>query len=222
MPISVARNSTNSVQGFTLAELIIVMVIIGLGIALALPRMSPLVFREQANSTLRVLTGALAEARSRALLTGTPKAVVINLDNDTFRLEDTSEPVASDTNQEANSDVSEAEAKTLSDWRSLGNDIQLRAILSPAYAPKEEGNVQLRVDGEGIFEPATLFFADEDGNVLPVELNSGTGNLAPLDDYDELTEELDRYERLHTLPQYQKKPWATPKEAAPDYSDYAK
>ncbi|WP_027186484.1 pilus assembly FimT family protein [Desulfovibrio inopinatus] len=221
MPISAVPTSTKPHGGFTLAELIIVMVIIGLGVALAVPRLSPLLFREHANSALRVLTGALAQARSRALLTGTPKAVVVQLDTGRFRLDEHIEPTTSD--DAARQDWSRAHKEVEDDtppWRDLPGSLRLRVVFGPTTPPVEEGEIWLRVDADGMFEPATLIFSDDDGNVLPTRLNPGTGRLDPLDDPDEVEEELTRYELLHSLPQYTARPWAEPKDPAPDYERY--
>lgn len=64
--------------GFTLVELTIVVVVIGISAGLVIPNLTSLLAREGEKSATRVLAGALRRARSEALLTGRPWRVEID------------------------------------------------------------------------------------------------------------------------------------------------
>ncbi|KHK01159.1 pilus assembly FimT family protein [Desulfovibrio sp. TomC] len=72
--------------GFTLVELTIVLVVLGLSAGLVLPALSGLLAREGEKSTARILTGVLRRARSEAILTGEPWRVDIDWDKGECRL----------------------------------------------------------------------------------------------------------------------------------------
>lgn len=58
--------------GFTLVELTITLVVLGISAGLVIPALSGLLGREGEKSTARILTGVLRRARSEAILTGRP------------------------------------------------------------------------------------------------------------------------------------------------------
>ena len=72
--------------GFTLVELTIVLVVLGISAGLALPGLSGLLAREGEKSAARILTGVLRRARSEAILTGQPWRVDIDWDKGECRL----------------------------------------------------------------------------------------------------------------------------------------
>ena len=72
--------------GFTLVELTIVLVVLGISAGLVLPALSGLLTREGEKSTARILTGVLRRARSEAILTGEPWRVDIDWDKGECRL----------------------------------------------------------------------------------------------------------------------------------------
>lgn len=72
--------------GFTLVELTIVVVVIGIAAGLVIPNLSSLLAREGEKSTTRVLAGALRRARSEALLTGRPWRVDIDWGKGEYRI----------------------------------------------------------------------------------------------------------------------------------------
>jgi prepilin-type N-terminal cleavage/methylation domain-containing protein len=64
--------------GFTLVELTIVIVVLGIGAGLAVPALTGLLAREGDKSTTRILTALIGRARSEAILTGQPWQVTLD------------------------------------------------------------------------------------------------------------------------------------------------
>ena len=66
-------------QGFTLVELLVVMILIGLILSLAVPRFSGFGEKEQLRSASRLLTGQILEAHSQAVTEARPWYVCLDL-----------------------------------------------------------------------------------------------------------------------------------------------
>lgn len=75
---------TGRCSGFTLIELLVVIVVIGLSMGMVAPRLTPELFRSDFDAAARRLAGAMASARSRAMLSGEPWAMTFDLDADAY------------------------------------------------------------------------------------------------------------------------------------------
>lgn len=69
-------------QGFTITELVIVLLIVGLGLSLAIPSFTTLMQRNRAISTANELVSALFMARSEAIKRATPVTLCVAQDED--------------------------------------------------------------------------------------------------------------------------------------------
>lgn len=71
-------------SGFTLVELLVVIVVIGLSMGMVAPRLAPDLFRTDFDAAARRLSGTMSSARSRAMLSGEPWAMTFDLDADAY------------------------------------------------------------------------------------------------------------------------------------------
>jgi len=75
-------------RGFTLVELLVVMVIASLAMALVLPSLSGARTRLELNSATRQLSAALRHARSQAIARHADVALVLNVEDRSYRYSD--------------------------------------------------------------------------------------------------------------------------------------
>jgi prepilin-type N-terminal cleavage/methylation domain-containing protein len=80
--------------GFTLVELTIVLVVMGIAAGLAIPQLAGLFSRESEKSLARQLAGLLTRARTEAIVTGRPFVVTLDWARAEARLEPLPEPVS--------------------------------------------------------------------------------------------------------------------------------
>lgn len=80
--------------GFTLVELTIVLVVMGIAAGLAIPQLAGLFSRENEKSMARQLAGLLTRARTEAIVTGRSFVVTLDWIRGEARLEPLPEPVA--------------------------------------------------------------------------------------------------------------------------------
>ena len=80
--------------GFTLVELTIVLVVMGITAGLAIPQLAGLFSREGEKSLARQLAGLLTRARTEAIVTGRPFVVTLDWGKAEARLEPLPEPVS--------------------------------------------------------------------------------------------------------------------------------
>lgn len=81
-------------HGFTLLELTIVLVVMGIAAGLAIPQLAGLFSRESEKSLARQLAGLLTRARTEALVTGRSFVVTLDWTRAEARLEPLPEPVS--------------------------------------------------------------------------------------------------------------------------------
>jgi len=72
-------SDTNTLKGFTLIELVVVILILSIGLGFLAPKISSGLFVNEKKSFLRKLHGALQEARNQAMLSGGPVSLTFQL-----------------------------------------------------------------------------------------------------------------------------------------------
>jgi prepilin-type N-terminal cleavage/methylation domain-containing protein len=140
----------SSFRGFSLVELLIVLVIIGLGTALAMPGIEALTNQGAHDRALRMIAGAVARAQDRALARRSAQTITIDLD---------------------------ARLVTVSDEAPIPLPAGVAIGIVPAdeRASREEGHISIAVDRHGNIEPFELRI----GHSTVLVANPFTGALEP-------------------------------------------
>ena len=156
MPTSSARSSRRA--GYTLAELLVVLVIIGLTLALVAPRLFFTSDGAKPDRAVRSFDTAARAARANARLTGHDVLLTVHLDDGVFRIEPDGpiyelpgDPVLRATVAEAELDPPLAGIRFFPDGSSTGGDIAI------VYGERERitsvewitGRVSVRDAGSG-------------------------------------------------------------------------
>ena len=140
--------------GFTLFELVVVLVVILALFGLVAPQMGSGILESGTRKTLRLLSGLTGEARNRAVVSGDGGRVVFDLERRAVRLEMNGRAEASDVEIGLPAGV---------DFAGVAKDIRTTQI---------EGLVELGVHPSGMLEPAMIYLLDEDGALLSVEVRA--------------------------------------------------
>ena len=183
MSLSGSRRQT----GFTLVELTIVMVVLGISTGLVIPALSGLLAREGEKSTARILMGVLRRARSEAILTGQPWRVDIDWSRGECRLgpdpgqnlqlrptaarTDAAAKRASTATPSASSAVEAAmapkQAATIPAVQ-LPGAVRPRLAMTLGKAVSQPETVSLVVRPEGLCQPAFIRLPGTDGTDVAV------------------------------------------------------
>jgi prepilin-type N-terminal cleavage/methylation domain-containing protein len=150
--------------GFTLVELLVVMILIGLILSLALPRFSGFGEGEQARSAARYLAGMALEAHSQAVTETRPYYLCLNLKKGRYWL--------SLARPEKN-DVDTVPA----DARPLPRGLALEDVILPDEGMVKEGVVSFGFWPNGGNEPGTLHLKQESGAQMSLFLRPYFGRM---------------------------------------------
>jgi prepilin-type N-terminal cleavage/methylation domain-containing protein len=150
LPVGFIFQHSSFHKGFTLVELLIVLVIIGLGTALAMPGIEALTNQGAHDRALRMIAGAVARAQDRALSRRSAQTITIDLDARLVAVSD--------------------ETPT-----PLPAGVAIGIIPADEQAPREEGRLSLAVDRHGNIEPFELRI----GHSTVLVANPFTGALEP-------------------------------------------
>jgi type II secretion system protein H len=188
-----ARRSSGS-GGFTLIELIAVIAIMGMVFAIGIPRLSRSQLRGL-KTEAESIAASLEFARQRAIMTGTPHRVLIDLEDGGYRIEwlvTEERAFASITGDEAELDTEESKGdqdglidfyppphderdyypipnRALGAFTWLGDSRYFVGLESPS-GWIEGGDVEISFDVDGTTEYALLEIADADDNHLTLEI----------------------------------------------------
>jgi type II secretion system protein H len=161
--------------GFTLVEILAVLVIMGLLAAIALPNLG-LRGSRMLDEESRRLASSLEFARQRAVMTGVPHRLLVDLDQAAYRVEWYGRPSEPAPEAEAPPDPARVELSpppgtervyeplegTLGELAQLDEAVRFDAVETPGGA-FEEGTVQIEFERDGTSEPAALVLSNESG-----------------------------------------------------------
>jgi general secretion pathway protein H len=173
--------------GFTLIELMAVVAIFALLAAIALPNLGIRGWR-LLDSEARRLAATLEFARARAVMTGVPHRVLLDLDGSAYRLEwlgtpggadpdlGDSPPPAPDPAQVELSPPTTAASEfqplvgSLGEVSQLDEEVTVASLETPEGA-FEGGTVQIVFEADGSAEPATLVLANRAGQRIALHVD---------------------------------------------------
>ncbi|MCW5205816.1 prepilin-type N-terminal cleavage/methylation domain-containing protein [Desulfobulbus sp. F5] len=172
MWISTAGSSEVSDQGFTLIELIVVMVLISLTASFAIPQIRSTLFTNELTSAVRRFVGLVAETGQEARLKRS--AVVLHYD-DSQRLFTVAPAEENDANEKKYQEVR------------LADSVQVTSIV--AAHSESSTDLNIRFDSRGYVDKTAVHFRHENGDELTVLLSPFLGVTRILDGHVSLDDD---------------------------------
>jgi prepilin-type N-terminal cleavage/methylation domain-containing protein len=171
-----ARRSPMGAAGFTLLEVVLVLLIIGIVVAVMFPRFTN-IGGGDLKLEARTLIGRIQGLYAEATFTRRPHRLVLDLDEERYYAE-----------------VMNVETRTFAPVErtfmapvQLPSGITLKDVTTARSGKRAEGQVMLLFDPMGQAEFATIHLEDRDGGALTLEINPLTGRVAVKEGYVETT-----------------------------------
>ncbi len=162
---------SNKPSGFTLVELAVVLLILTVVLGLVLPEASSILFRSDLKASTRRLAGAVAYARSQAMLEGRIWELTLDLDANSFWAAAVTEADPSDLD-------------TIKK-RTLAGEVRFLDVKKLLDETKSAGRVALKVHPKGLVEPAVVHLAGPGKRIQTLFIKAFNGRLAIHDGYVE-------------------------------------
>jgi prepilin-type N-terminal cleavage/methylation domain-containing protein len=163
---------SNETPGFTLIELAVVLMILTVVLGLVLPEASSFLFRSDFKASSRRIAGAVAYARSRAMLEGRLWELTFDLDSESFW---------ATAVEEADSTSEKKKGRKLS----LAGEVRFKDIQKVSDEPKRAGSISLQFHPKGLVEPAVIHLAGPGKQVQTLFIKPFNGRLVVQDGYVE-------------------------------------
>ncbi len=155
--------------GFTLLEIVVVMLILIVTLGLVLPQTSSLFIRSDLKSSSRRLAGAVSYARSQAMLEGRFWELTMDLDTGDFWASPAGE--TEDKDQEPDSK------------RSLDGEVRFLDVHKMQEEQTSEGRVVLRFQPKGMVEPAVIHLSGSGNEAKTLLVKTFSGRVVIHDGY---------------------------------------
>ena len=163
--------NSNRPAGFTLLELVVVMLILTAMLGLVLPAASSVFMRNDLKMSSRRLAGAVAYARSQAMLEGRVQELTLDLEAGTFW----SRPLG----DSGKSDLDPAKKQ------SLEGKVRFMNVRKSQDEQWVSGQIVLRFQPKGLTEPAVIHLAGSGERVQTLFIKAFNGKCVILDGYVE-------------------------------------
>ena len=162
---------SNEPSGFTLVELAVVLVILAVILGLVLPEASSFFFRSDLKASSRKLAGAVAYARSQAMLEGRIWEITLDLDTDSFW--------AAAVKEEDSPDQKTVKKRT------LAGEVRFIDVKKLPDENKRAGRVVLHFHPKGLVEPAVIHLAGPGKQIRTLFVKPFNGRLVVREGYVE-------------------------------------
>lgn len=176
------KSEINSRPGFTLIELILIMLIASLLMLLVLPSISRLTPSERKKSTLRRLTSLMAWTQNRAVIDGRQYVIVCDFEKQEFRMREREIP------------SEEEEEEYVISRIELGDEMRLADVMTPSDTFDSRYFIVSHYPN-GMVDPYIVHLEfEEDGEIskISVKVNPLTGEATIYDEYRTWDDELKR------------------------------
>ena len=160
---------SNDPSGFTLLELTVVLIILTVVLGLVLPEASSFLFRSDMKASSRRLAGAVAYARSQAMLEGRLWELTLDLDADSFW--------AAAVAEESSSDPDTIKK------RALVGEVRFMDVKKLPEEIKRAGRVALHFHPKGLVEPAVIHLAGPGKQIQTLFVKAFNGRLLVQEGY---------------------------------------
>lgn len=176
IPCLLKRIFTTTEHGFTLIELIVVMVLISTVTAFALPKISSSLFTNQLRSTARQFIGLVAEAGQQARAQRVPVDLRFDRKDHVF------------TTAPAGNGPDDGKVRTYPAVQ-LPESVQVVDVATVSEGKKNQGELVIRFSSRGYVDKTAVHFRDDDGEELSVILSPFLGVTRVLEGYVSLEED---------------------------------
>jgi len=163
--------NSNKPAGFTLLELVVVMLILTAMLGLVLPGASSVFVRNDLKTSARRLAGAVAYARSQAMLERRVQELTLDLDGGTFW-----------TSPMLDSDESDLEPTRK---QTLEGEVRFLNVRKAQDEERSSGRVALRFQPKGLAEPAVIHLVGSGERVQTLSIKPFNGRCVIQDGYVE-------------------------------------
>lgn len=161
---------SNEPFGFTLVELAVVLMILTVFLGLVLPEASSFLFRSDLKASSRRLAGAVAYARSQAMLEGRFWELTLDLDTDSFW-------AAAVEEDDSASDLNKVRKRT------LAGEVRFVDVQKLPDETKRAGRIALHFHPKGLVEPAVIHLAGSGKQVQTLFIKAFNGRLVVREGY---------------------------------------
>ena len=158
-------------RGFTLVELVMVMLVIGIIAAVAMPRVGSMMDRQSMRRTINVMRGTARYLQARSALTKRTYRLTFDLDNQTM----SACYLTADSCQKDNNRV-------VRDY-TFPTTVRLLDVVSPAGEKTEEGAAATHIHPSGMAEASVIHLYGSNTEQMTVRIEPLTGRLKVLDGY---------------------------------------
>jgi prepilin-type N-terminal cleavage/methylation domain-containing protein len=168
--------------GFTLLELMLVMVIIVMMTAFAVPALRTTLFSDQLKSSARKLIGLIAEASQEAAASQSVYQLHVDLDGNIVRMESEAAGTGDD-------DMRPAETKQLT----LPESIRIVDVSSSYGGKRSLGETTIRFTTRGYVDKTLIHLRADDGRDMTIMLSPFLGVTRIYDTYIDIEDDQIRY-----------------------------
>ena len=176
------RPAAKETSGFTLVELLLVMVIMVMMTAFAVPTLRTNLFSDQLKSSARRLIGLISEASQEAVTSQSEYQLHFDLEHNQVRLE-------SRAAGEAEDDGGAAASRQLS----LPQSVRIVDISSAYGGKRSMGKTALRFNTKGYVDRTLIHLRAEDGRDMTIMLSPFLGVTRIYDSYIDIDDPQVRY-----------------------------